>query len=363
MDLNELFVKIRPCDMDRPYAFISYCSKDSNVVWRDVYYLQNLGYNIWIDKNLKETDNSWKKGAMEAIENIECKLVIFYLSESSVTSVPCLEELKCRESRETCNNHGGESIPWIAVEVNPIQNISIFRKEVFQKISSNLGIAREKKNTMASTMSQLMDDFFPDENKVRIKSKNDDSKRYDYYLKIEENFMQSKVAKFSDEDIYETSLSMLNNAAFDLTAMDMLQWCADEKKYLPAILMLAFINETGACGKKEHEKAQSYLMWGSFWEKENNWKVKGAEYKRKQMYEEAAAFYSAHGIQNASEEGFLEAAKMWMKMKPAHFLFTKKCAEEAAKLGSEEGKKLFGALRHMKETEFAERMKKIEDRR
>ena len=57
--------QIRPCDMDRPYVFISYSSPDKELVWQDVLTFQNMGYNVWLDeRNLDKTKASWKDDAL-----------------------------------------------------------------------------------------------------------------------------------------------------------------------------------------------------------------------------------------------------------------------------------------------------------
>lgn len=359
MNLEALSGKIRPCDPEKPYAFVSYCSKDSQPVWEDVLHLQQLGYNLWIDTNLKETDDSWRTGALEAIRDIDCRLFIFYMSRSSVVSKPCLEELQCKDSSEAHKQHGGREIPWIAIEVEPVGNLREFRDSIFDEISSNAELPRERKNAMASTLTELMDTYFPNGDKIRIKSKNDPSRRYDYYQKIEENITQGNVSKLSCEELYEQSIAMLHNCALYRKATDILEHCATEKTYLPAILMLAFLYETGICGHQDHQKAEEQLMWASFQKDESQWKPMADEYKGKKQYAEAVAFYSAYAIKTQSPEGYLEASKIWMKMKNASFEFTKRCVEEAGKLGDPEGKRLYEGLKRMPEETFLEFAKNI----
>lgn len=352
MNLVELSGKIQRCDIDRPYAFISYCSKDSALVWEDVCYLQKEGYNIWIDINLKETDESWKTGALEAIKDINCKLFIFYISKASVVSKPCLEELRCKDSRDARKQHGGKEIPWIVIEADEVGNMASFREAIFNEISTDAAMPREQKNAMAATLTDLMDEYFPDGDKVRVKGKNDTSKRYDYYQKIEENLDREGVKKYSCKELYERGIDMLGDSALYNDSVAILEGCASDQSYLPAILMLAFIYQTGVCGARNEKKAEELLLWASFQKDEGEWQAIADEYKEKHRYAEAVAFYSAVGVSGRSPRAFLEAAKMWMKMKNPSFDFTKKCAEEAEKLGDENGKRLLEGFRNMPESEF-----------
>ena len=88
--LAEVLRQIHPCDTSRRYVFISYSSEDADLVWRDVLEFQRQGYNVWLDeKNLDKTKSSWKADALNAIEDMECELVVFYVSSSSLRSTAC----------------------------------------------------------------------------------------------------------------------------------------------------------------------------------------------------------------------------------------------------------------------------------
>ena len=84
MQLSDVLKAIQPCDMDQPYIFISYSAKDQERVWQDVLRFQQMGYNVWLDeKNLDKTQASWRSDALSAIRDMNCSLLVFYVSRNS----------------------------------------------------------------------------------------------------------------------------------------------------------------------------------------------------------------------------------------------------------------------------------------
>lgn len=93
-------IRSPPCDVTRPYIFVSYSSADEETVCRDVLTLQRHGYNLWIDiKNLDKRQPSWHDSALDAATAYNSSLVLFYVSRHSLTSMPCFEELDAPGAR------------------------------------------------------------------------------------------------------------------------------------------------------------------------------------------------------------------------------------------------------------------------
>ena len=47
-------------------------------------HIQQLGYNVWLDeKNRDKTKASWTEDALAAISDLDCLLVVFYVSQYS----------------------------------------------------------------------------------------------------------------------------------------------------------------------------------------------------------------------------------------------------------------------------------------
>ena len=183
-DLPDIIRKIKPCDTNKPYIFISYSQSDRDLVWNDVLEFQNRGYNIWLDeKNLDKTNASWKEDALTAIEDMECALLIFYVSASSLSSNACYQELSKTIAENTKALHFGP-VKFIAIDAESIGDITEFHQKVFEKIKTS-HIEKEERKIQALTLNKFMNQFFNSNNeKVRIHPKNEKNRKTDYYEEI-----------------------------------------------------------------------------------------------------------------------------------------------------------------------------------
>ena len=353
----ELYNKIRACDTGNDYVFISYSSHDSEYVFEDVCHLQNLGYNIWIDKNLKETDDSWKSRALDAIEDPQCKLVMFYMSRSSVVSEPCIEELRHTRSIEAKKFHNlGQDVPWLAIEVDTISSVEGFFGDVYNEVNQNES-DKDKKKRMLGTCFDFKNEFFPDEDKIRIKSRLDDSKRYDYYDRIIEN-LGSFIEIMSAESVYKNCFNRLSDKEYTNTILNDLSWCAGAPyDYVPAKLMLAFIYKTGIIGGFKEQMYEN-CIWDAEMSIDDSdgmtWSKMADECAITNRKAEAIAFYLGSALKNKSAKDYANACRCLMKMDKPSLTFTIKCAEGAANLGDAQCAKLLSGLRMMTEEKFLE---------
>ncbi len=190
-DLNYILSQIKSCDTRKPYAFVSYSSQDRETVWADVYRLQQDGYNIWLDeKNLDKTKNSWRDDALNAVRKRHCKIVLFYISASSLCSDPCLHELRETRSRETVTFHRGE-VPFLAIEAEAIGDITRFHDKVYQELYDAADATETEEDDReferkVCIMRDFMEEFFQNSNeRVRVRWKKDSARKGDYYEDIE----------------------------------------------------------------------------------------------------------------------------------------------------------------------------------
>ncbi len=184
MGLSELIQRIRPCDTNQPYVFISYSSADRELVWNDVCEFQRRGYNIWLDeKNLDKTKDSWKQDALTAIEDMECMLLVFYVSGNSLRSDACFRELCKTVADSTKAMHFGP-VKFIAVDAEPVGDITAFTQKVFESIR-NSGVEKEERRKQALALDGFMRQFFNSNNeKVRVHPKDEVNRKMDYYEEI-----------------------------------------------------------------------------------------------------------------------------------------------------------------------------------
>lgn len=183
-DLGSVIRDIRPCESCEPYIFISYSSADRELVWRDVLEFQRRGYNVWLDeKNLDKTKDSWKEDALAAIEDMDCELLVFYVSASSLSSDACYQELSKTTADSTKALHFGP-VKFIAIDAEEVGNITQFHQQVFEKIrNSELDKGERRKQALA--LNGFMKNFFNSNNeKVRIHPKNEVNRKMDYYEEI-----------------------------------------------------------------------------------------------------------------------------------------------------------------------------------
>jgi len=194
---------IKPCDTEKSYILVSYSSADNELVWDDVLEFQKRGYNIWLDdKNIDKTKASWKDDAIKAIEDYCCELVLLYVSSASLTSENCYNELKATTSERTIAYHG-EAVKYIAVEAEPIDDIVAYGSSIRTTVQQS-NIPKNEKLAKLETLHCFIRDFFNTNNeKVRVQSKFEVSRKMDYYNDI--------IAAFPDSALLD------NNAAHDCT--------------------------------------------------------------------------------------------------------------------------------------------------
>ena len=186
---DSLLSRISSCMTDRPYVFISYSSKDCEVVWQDVLNFQEIGYNVWLDKkNLDCTKESWKDDALTAIQDPDCRLMVFYLSVSSLCSQACLNELRETISKETLILHGrNHPVSFIAVEVEPVGNMPEYVEYARAKAYEELD--KPAYGEQAKTIYSIFEEFFNTNNeRTRIPSRAGGEPPENYYAEIMRHF-------------------------------------------------------------------------------------------------------------------------------------------------------------------------------
>lgn len=188
MQPAEIIAQIRPCDMDQSYIFISYSAQDYVRVWEDVYTFQQLGYNVWLDeKNLDKTKASWTEDALAAISDLDCLLVVFYVSQYSLTSENCFRELCQTTAKDTTELHFGP-VPFIAVDAENVGNIGAYTKAIHKQVLAQ-PISKQEKGQKARTLSRFVELFFDSNNeRVRVHPKDEPGRKTNYYQEIVSSF-------------------------------------------------------------------------------------------------------------------------------------------------------------------------------
>ncbi len=308
MDLQSLHKRLLPCDVNSPYIFISYSSDDREIVWNDVVELQSRGYNLWIDEpNLDKTKESWKLGALEAIDNINCKLLVFYVSQHSLFSEACLEEIERTRSEQTNRTHFG-NVDFFAIECEQIGNIKVYIQSLKQQ-TENSNLDYIEKNKLLTILYDFSIKWFtPDNERVRIHSKSDPHRCSDYYQDIENVLSRNmRDVKSQPKRLYRFAVDHIIKGELD-KAIQFLTIAS--VSYLPAVLLLAYfeLHPTENLVKAEE-------LWNSV-EKiipSEKWGEKGIDEAKNMSYSEAIAWLLAYGEKNKNPEFLYKAGQIWAR--------------------------------------------------
>lgn len=128
------------------YVFLSYNHEDTKEL---IYYKENLeknNVNIRFDGNMYAGEE-WDERAKRFIRNIDCKCVIFFISDNSIKSAPLLKELKYAVKY---------NVPYFAVMLDAGDIKTKFEK-----------LRRERASDEILDIAEAILDYFPDE-KIHI---------------------------------------------------------------------------------------------------------------------------------------------------------------------------------------------------
>ena len=78
-------------DGDEPYVFVSYSHEDDDLVYPEIRWLQDQGFNVWYDEGISGATR-WRDAIAGRLSG--CHLLLFYVSPASVESQVCREELE-----------------------------------------------------------------------------------------------------------------------------------------------------------------------------------------------------------------------------------------------------------------------------
>ena len=82
---------IRAYEGNKPYIFVSYSHKDSNIVLSYIKKLYELKYRVWYDEGIAP-GSEWPKNIEDHLKGCEC--VLIFVSKDSLASINCENEVK-----------------------------------------------------------------------------------------------------------------------------------------------------------------------------------------------------------------------------------------------------------------------------
>ena len=83
---------------DEPYIFVSYAHEDSDVVFPEIQWLKDQGFNLWCDEGISP-GHEWRDELGERIA--AANLFLYFVSPQSVTSEHCLREVNYAIDQKT----------------------------------------------------------------------------------------------------------------------------------------------------------------------------------------------------------------------------------------------------------------------
>lgn len=121
--LQALAEQIKPCDCSQPYIYVSYSTRNGETVYKDVTALQEEGKNLWIDVDANMTGDGYNSTIFGAIADLNCKGVLFYMSEDSMTSAQSAKEVAYTRSHRVTDER--PALPVVVVDLVDVDGLDI----------------------------------------------------------------------------------------------------------------------------------------------------------------------------------------------------------------------------------------------
>lgn len=121
--IQALAAQIKPCDVSQPYIYVSYSTRNGEAVYKDVIALQEEGKNLWIDVDANMTGDGYNSTIFGAIADLNCKGVLFYMSEDSMTSAQSAKEVAYTRSHKVTDER--PALPVVVVDLVEVEGLDI----------------------------------------------------------------------------------------------------------------------------------------------------------------------------------------------------------------------------------------------
>jgi len=82
---------------DDPYVFVCYAHADDGIVYPEIQWLHDQGFNVWYDEGI-DPGSKWRDEVALALT--QCRIFLYFVSPRSVASANCLKEVNFCLSRE-----------------------------------------------------------------------------------------------------------------------------------------------------------------------------------------------------------------------------------------------------------------------
>lgn len=118
--IQKLVAQIQVCDCSKPYYYVSYSTRDGEMVYADIIALQKAGKNLWIDIDANfNTGEGYNTTIFQKIADKNCQGILFFMSVQSMTSAQSTKEVAFATSRKVLDVHGS-ALPVYVVDLDNI---------------------------------------------------------------------------------------------------------------------------------------------------------------------------------------------------------------------------------------------------
>ncbi|MBD5545507.1 MAG: toll/interleukin-1 receptor domain-containing protein [Lachnospiraceae bacterium] len=135
-------IKAYKLEDEKKYVFISYCSKDWEVVLKEI--VKNMqekyGLRVYFDTNFEYDNKMWNENMREAIETSYCVAMLVFISKDYMKSPACLMEVLRARTVETENQHEGKELEIVPIIIDENENeIKLLKSRKSAVIDINRG--------------------------------------------------------------------------------------------------------------------------------------------------------------------------------------------------------------------------------
>ena len=136
-------------DRTEPYAVLCFAPADRAFAEADAAALTERGYNVYLNAGDRAADTA-------AVEDKNCRLILFYLSAAGVTDLGCSVLMGARSSLKARQTHGGSPVPFAIVETVTVGDLLAFVQAEEDRLDSTVAATPEAQKQLDDASRALL---------------------------------------------------------------------------------------------------------------------------------------------------------------------------------------------------------------